>query len=188
MKFKMINGNDIQCVITEEEMKQYGLGINDIFSNTLKAQYFLNEILDMVEEETGYFIGDGAKTVQAVCLPGNAVALTFSDREEDVEPEYDEEYEKQLEVLQFKTIAETIAFTRKVDVSKYDKAMFCKEKDSFYLVVDLTNSNVQEMDFFLAAAFEYAGTVEENEWRAAYLGEHASILIKEHAMHVLAGL
>lgn len=187
MKFKMINGNDIQCVVTEEEMRQYGLGINDIFSNTQKAQYFLNEILDLVEEETGYFIGDGAKTVQAVCLPGNAVALTFSDKE-DVEQEFCEECGRKLEVLQFKTIAETIAFTRKLDADRYDKAMFCKERDNFYLIVDLSSSNVQEIDHFLAAAFEYAGTVEEDEWRAAYLGEHASVLIKKDAVNVLASL
>ena len=70
MKVKMINGNDIQCVVTEEEIRQYGLEMNDIFSNTGKAQSFLNEILDLVEEETGCVVGDGAKTVQAVCLSG----------------------------------------------------------------------------------------------------------------------
>ena len=131
MKFKMINGNDIQCVVTEEEMKQYGLGINDIFSNTQKAQSFLNEILDLVEEETGCFVGDGAKTVQAVCLPDNAVALTFSDRK-GAEDTVSELAEKKIAVLGFHTIAEAIAFTRSLDFSGYEHAMFCTEKDMFY--------------------------------------------------------
>lgn len=187
MKFKMINGNDIQCVVTEEEMKQYGLGINDIFSNTQKAQSFLNEILDLVEEETGCFVGGGAKTVQAVCLPDNAVALTFSDRK-GAEDTVSELAEKKIAVLGFHTIAEAIAFTRSLDFSGYEHAMFCTEKDMFYFVVDMTKCSVAEIDHFFAAAFEYAETVEEDEWRAAYLDEHARILVPRHAMHVLADL
>lgn len=189
MKVKMINGNDIQCVVTEEEIRQYGLEMNDIFSNTGKAQSFLNEILDLVEEETGCVVGDGAKTVQAVCLPGNAVALTFSDRES---AEFQEEAsllpEKKLEVLGFGTITEAIAFTRSLDFTEYDRAKFCKEKEIFYLIVDLTGSSAKKIDHFFAAAFEYARTVEEDEWRASYLEEHATVLIGQHAMHVLAGL
>ena len=189
MKVKMINGNDIQCVVTEEEIRQYGLEMNDIFSNTGKAQSFLNEILDLVEEETGCVVGDGAKTVQAVCLPGNAVALTFSDREG---AEFPEEAsllpEKKLEVLGFGTITEAIAFTRSLDFTEYDRAKFCKEKEIFYLIVDLTGSSAKKIDHFFAAAFEYARTVEEDEWRASYLEEHATVLIGQHAMHVLAGL
>ena len=54
--------------------------------------------------------------------------------------------------------------------------------------MDLIGSSAKKIDHFFAAAFEYAGTVEEDEWRASYLEEHATVLIGQHAMHVLAGL
>lgn len=54
--------------------------------------------------------------------------------------------------------------------------------------MDLTGSSAKKIDHFFAAAFEYARTVEEDEWRASYLEEHATVLIGQHAMHVLAGL
>lgn len=40
MKVKMINGNDIQCVVTEEEIRQYGLEMNDIFQIRGKHSLF----------------------------------------------------------------------------------------------------------------------------------------------------
>lgn len=184
MKFKMINGSDIQCVVTEEEMRSYGLEVNDIFSNTQKAQYFLNEILDRVEEETGYFIGDGAKTVQAVCLPGNAVALTFSDSEEESVPEIISE--KKIEVLRFQTITDAGLFCQKLNWEKYHTGILCKEKESFYLIVDLSECDMADTNHFLAVASEFAEDITEDEWKAAYLGEHAKVVIPEYALQALA--
>ena len=46
----MIDGSNIQCVVTEEEMQRYGLRVEDIFSNTEKAQDFLKHKLQHVQE------------------------------------------------------------------------------------------------------------------------------------------
>ena len=185
MKFKMINKKDIQCVVSEEEMKNYGLNVDDIFGNTQKAQSFLNQILDLVEERTGCLVGDGAKTVQAVCLPGNAVALTFSDsavEEEKAKPG------KKIEIVTFRSLAESIVFSQKLCFERYDSSMLCREKSDICLIVDLSTCNTGDVDCFLSVASEFAENVLEDEYAAAYLEEHATILIPQHALQVLADL
>lgn len=184
----MIDGSNIQCVVTEEEMERYGLKVEDIFSNTQKAQSFLNEILDMAEEEMGCPIGDGTKTVQAVCIPGNALVLTFSDKEDVRTEENAEEDMPLIGILYFKTIAEIIAFCQKLSWGRYDNAVLYKEKENLTLVVDLSNADITEVDQFFAAAFEFAASVEENMWKSAFLREHGQIVLPNHALQVLMRL
>lgn len=187
MKFKMINGSNIQCVVTEEEMERYGLKVEDIFSNTQKAQSFLNEILDLAEEEMGCPIGDGTKTVQAVCIPGNALVLTFSDKEETLTEDTEEEL-AMLGILYFHTVAEIIAFAKKVSWGRYENTALYKEKEDLILIADLSNADIEGVDQFFAAAFEFATDVEENMWKATFLREHAKVVIPNHALQVLMNL
>lgn len=182
----MINGSNIQCVVTEEEMEHYGLRVEDIFSNTEKAQDFLNEILDIAEEEMGCPVGDGTKTVQAVCIPGNALVLTFSDKKEMVTEE--NEVEEFTGILHFNTLSECIAFGKKIEWGRYDNAALYKDKNGLTLIVDLSDADMREVDRFFAAAFEFAQSVEENSWKAAFLREHAKTIIPEHALQILVNL
>ncbi|MDD6169837.1 MAG: adaptor protein MecA [Lachnospiraceae bacterium] len=182
----MIDGSNIQCVVTEEEMQRYGLRVEDIFSNTEKAQDFLNEILDMAEEEMGCPMGDGTKTVQAVCIPGNALVLTFSDKKEIATEESG--IEEFTGILYFNTLSECIAFGKKVEWGRYDDAALYKDQNRLVLIVDLKDADMREVDWFFAAAFEFAQSVEENSWKAAFLREHAKTIIPEHALQVLVNL
>ena len=53
MDFRKIDDNTVQCRMTEEEMNEYGLEIEDFFTDQEKSRDFLEQIVEMAEEEVG---------------------------------------------------------------------------------------------------------------------------------------
>ena len=81
MTFKRIDESTIRCIVTEEDMEENGLELDDFFTQSDKAQDFLREIVEQASEEVGYDSGQGMVSLQIVPLPNHALAITFSESE-----------------------------------------------------------------------------------------------------------
>jgi adapter protein MecA 1/2 len=79
MKIKRIDDNTIRCIVTEEDMKEYGLELEDFIMNKDKARDFLESVVKQAVEEVGYEVKNGALAMQLMQLPKNALAITFSE-------------------------------------------------------------------------------------------------------------
>lgn len=82
MKFRRIDENTIRCIITEEDMQEYNVEINDFFKDRKKVNDFLHRIVERAAEEVGYEVQHGMLSMQLVPLPKNQLAITFSDKPE----------------------------------------------------------------------------------------------------------
>lgn len=83
MDFRRIGKNTVQCRMTEEEVNEYGLEIEDFFTNQEKSREFLETIVEKAEEEIGYHVEHGMVSMQLMRLPDNSLMITFSDHSED---------------------------------------------------------------------------------------------------------
>lgn len=83
MDFRKIDDNTVQCRMTEEEMNEYGLQIEDFFTDQEKSRDFLEQIVEMAEEEVGYEVESGMVSMQLMRMPDNSLTITFTDRGED---------------------------------------------------------------------------------------------------------
>lgn len=83
MDFRKIDDNTVQCRMTEEEMNEYGLQIEDFFTDQQKSRDFLEQIVEMAEEEVGYEVESGMVSMQLMRMPDNSLTITFTDRGED---------------------------------------------------------------------------------------------------------
>ena len=72
-------GNNIRCVITEEEIEELGYTIDDIISNSARTQKFMNQIFDLAEQEFDTKFDLGVKSVRADIMPDHTISLTFSE-------------------------------------------------------------------------------------------------------------
>lgn len=79
MEFSREGNNVIRCVISEEEIEELGYTIDDIISNGVRTQQFMNEIFDMAEQEFNTKFELGIKSVRADILPDHTISLTFSE-------------------------------------------------------------------------------------------------------------
>ena len=79
MEFSRDGNNIIRCVISEEEIEELGYTIDDIISNGIRTQQFMNQIFDMAEQEFDTKSELGIKSVRADILPDHTISLTFSE-------------------------------------------------------------------------------------------------------------
>lgn len=80
MKFKRINVDTVRCIVTETELNENGLEMDDFLQNDSKTEEFLRKIVSMAETEVGFKVQGGPLSVQVAVLPEHSLALTFSER------------------------------------------------------------------------------------------------------------
>lgn len=83
MEFERIGKNTVQCRMTVEEMNEYGLRIEDFFTNQKKSRDFLEQLVERAEEEIGYEVESGMISMQLMRMPDDSLVITFSDKGED---------------------------------------------------------------------------------------------------------
>lgn len=82
MKFRRIDNETVRCVLTEEDMRQNGIEMDDFFKDRDKVRGFLEQLVERAKDEVGYEAKHGMLSLQIVPLPHNAVSITFSEKED----------------------------------------------------------------------------------------------------------
>lgn len=83
MEFFRIDENTVRCIVTEEDMREYDVKIEDFLRDRNKVQEFLHTIVERASDEVGYEPKDGVLAMQIMMLPKNRLAITFSEKEEN---------------------------------------------------------------------------------------------------------
>ena len=79
MKYKKINDATVQCIISEEDMLEYGLTLSDIFERNEKGEGFLRDIIERAHEEVGYIVSGDNITMQITPLQNKGLVVTFTN-------------------------------------------------------------------------------------------------------------
>lgn len=79
MKYKKINEATVQCIISEEDMEEYGLTLADIFERNEKGEGFLRDIVERAHDEVGYRLRGDNIAMQITPIRDEGLVITFSD-------------------------------------------------------------------------------------------------------------
>ena len=82
MKFKRIDTETVRCLISEEELSENGLVLDDFFNNKGKTEEFVRRVIAMAEQEVDYRVQGGPVSVQVAVLDNRMLALTLSEKQE----------------------------------------------------------------------------------------------------------
>lgn len=96
MKFRKMNQNTIKCVLSEQELKDNGLDVYELFQNEDKTRVFMQGVFAAAQREMGENSESRFASMEVTLLPNRDVELTLSKSSE-------EEILKSLEYL--KTLA-----------------------------------------------------------------------------------
>ena len=80
MEFIRIDETTVRCIVTEDDMREYDVEIDDFLKNRSKVQDFLHIIVERATDEVGYEPKDGLLAMQIMMLPRNRLAITFSEK------------------------------------------------------------------------------------------------------------
>ena len=82
MKFTRIDKNTIRAIVTQEDMQEHGIKIEDFFKDQSKVQDFLRIIVEKASEEIGYESKQGIMSMQVTPLSQGSLCITFSENDE----------------------------------------------------------------------------------------------------------
>ncbi|RKM62470.1 adaptor protein MecA [Butyrivibrio sp. CB08] len=79
MEFKRINKDTVTCIITEDDMFEQGIKLEDLFEKKKEAMEFLHDVMKKAEEEVDYKPTGSFTPLQITVLPDHSVSLTLSE-------------------------------------------------------------------------------------------------------------
>ncbi len=79
MEYKKINDATVQCIVTAEDMLEYGLTLSDIFERNEKGEGFLRDIIERAHDEVGYTVSGESIAMQITPLQDKGLAVTFTN-------------------------------------------------------------------------------------------------------------
>lgn len=79
MKFEKMENGSLRCTLTQDDLEQNGIELEDFFSNTPNAREFLEKLIRIAEDEVGYKTSGNMMSIQAAIMSEDEIVLTFSD-------------------------------------------------------------------------------------------------------------
>ncbi|MBR4026607.1 MAG: adaptor protein MecA [Lachnospiraceae bacterium] len=221
MEFSREGKNTIRCVITEEEIEELGYTMDEIISNGVRTQEFMNEIFDLAEQEFDMKFDMGVKTVRADFLPNRTLALTFSEhpvtsegmmehlkeivngllssipqKKETLKPfqrleELKEDIEDDKKVIilfLFMELDILIRFAKQITQKKLPYNDLYKFDEVYFLMMDLSDGTGDEIRHLSNLMEEYVTDAFSGADKRAFIYEHGTPILKDHAIEQLRQL
>ncbi len=214
MKYKKINDATVQCIVSADDMSEYGLTLSDIFERNERGEEFLRDIIERAHDEVGYQINNGNIAMQITPLKDNGLVVTFTDegpaafREmlqnlKEVLQEFSAElagqeeraraavqtaageYDENRRMFVFASMYETMQYAATIPNTYSVKSHLYKEGEDYYLVLEKNRLSYKNFNRISAQAVEFGNLIAVSEERMQYLEEHGECLIRDRAVSKL---
>lgn len=212
MKYKKINDATVQCIVSADDMSEYGLTLSDIFERNERGEEFLRDIIERAHEEVGYQINNGNIAMQITPLKDNGLVVTFTDEGpaafkemlqnlKEVLQEFSAElagqeerersrvaaqkageYDENRRMFVFASMHETMQYAATIPNTYSVKSHLYKEGGDYYLVLEKNRLSYKVFNRISAQAVEFGNLIAVSEERMQYLEEHGECLIRNRAV------
>ncbi|MCH5249392.1 MAG: adaptor protein MecA [Lachnospiraceae bacterium] len=212
MKYKKINEATIQCIISEEDMEEYGLTIADIFERNEKGEGFLRDVVERAHDEVGYRLKGDNIAMQITPIRDEGLVITFSDAGiagfqnmlehiKEVLSGIDSEsmrdairalaendipqknnLEDTCRIFIFSSLNHVMRYCVSIPPNLTIRSHLYKEREYYYLVIEKNRLSKKNFNKISAQAVEFAGLIVPTEEKLIYLGEHGECMIKDRAV------
>lgn len=209
MEFSRIDEDTIRCVLTEEDMKERGIELEDFFKNKDKVQGFFEEIVEQAKKEVSYESTSGVLAVQVMPLPENGLAIIFSENQEsefdgvlknikdmvgDLKEKNNSNAKKkkpkpiQLRIFRFSSLEYIEMFASILPTDKKIKSQLYKDEKNqgYYLAIEKGRISIKLFKAVCEKAIEFSELVSEDSKVLTYYKEHYTCLIEKNAISTMA--
>ncbi|MCR5102661.1 MAG: adaptor protein MecA [Butyrivibrio sp.] len=191
MKFTRVSKDTVNCIITEDDMDEQGIKLEDLFEKKKEAMDFLHKVMEKATEEVNYTPSGSYTPMQITVLPDHSISLMLSENSdeaftdilknltekvglrfsksflEELGDSNDEERISRLsEYLQgLKDIAEPGKKSRKSKIVKKDSSVSTKKTDKTNRIKELEKLDFNDFVFSfdnMRTVIEFSSTVSRN--------------------------
>ena len=211
MKFRKISDNKFQCILYQEDMKNFNITIDDfLHSNPEKIHELLETVVEEAYEQIGVDIAGNVMSLQLVPQPNHSLLLTVSSRQEEAIPDFlrafgeeagglipqeeeiptaDEIVKQALSlpvVFRFETMKEVESFCSSAKRTRGLESRLIKGEDGgLYMLINRTSCSERVFVSFIANILEYADIYTSKELEIDYLNEHGKVLVEKNAVNTI---
>lgn len=208
MKYKKINEATVQCIITAEDMLEYGLTLADIFERNEKGEGFLRDIIERAHDEIGYQINGENIAMQITPLRDKGLVVTFTDetpmgfrdilqhlrdvlqgvsaevsrQEQEAQEQAGTVLDENRRMFVFASLHQVMQYTASIPSSLSVKSHLYKEGEVYYLVLEKNRLSYKTFNKISAQGVEFGNLIAVSEERMQYLEEHGECLIADRAV------
>ena len=83
VEYQRIDENTIRCIVTEEDMQNFGLNLDEFLTHSKKSDEFLRYIVDEARDELGYKAKHGLVSMRVEILQDGRISITFANSDEN---------------------------------------------------------------------------------------------------------
>lgn len=217
MFFKRIDKNTVRCILTEQDMIDNGLAIEDFIKNKDKVQGFLESIIEMAREEIGYETTSGVLAMQIMPLSNNGLAITFSESQynglesvidqikeiagdmipgimSDVAADSNavkgEKISRKHEgrLYAFDSMKNVEELCSSIKIEKVNKSILYKEDDKYYMIIKKGKLSKKVYESLCFSFLEYGKLVSDDPAVLVNWQEHRQPMIKKNAIGIIKSL
>ncbi len=211
MKFRKISDNKFQCILYQEDMKNFNITIDDFLqSNPEKIHELLETVVEEAYEQIGVDIAGNVMSLQLVPQPNHSLLLTVSARQEEAVPDFlkafgedlagivpqeeeiptaDQIVEQALSipvVFRFESMKEVESFCAASKRTRGIESRLIKGEDGgLYMVINRKSCSESAFVSFIANILEYSDIYTSKELEIDYLLEHGSVLVEKNAVNTI---
>lgn len=218
MRFKRISTDTVRCIVSQDELIENGLNMDDFMSNSGRAEDFLRRMLMQAEQEVGFKVQGGPLTIQVAALPENQLVLTFSEKQatesfrELIETlraamnniSDEKNTKKQQEqnsnegsdsyLLEFDSLDALTGFSAAVDLREIpseglESALYyCEDTDAYTLILEKGSLENKQLCRIVAASSEFLVHASADVRQISYVKEHGRCILRAQALEQLQSL
>lgn len=213
MKYKKINDATVQCIVTAEDMIEYGLTLSDIFERNEKGEGFLRDIIERAHDEVGYMINGENIAMQITPLQNKGLVVTFTNEspaafrdilqhlkevlhgvsaelnnmqaESQIQNRTAEEFDEDRRMFVFSSLHQVMQYAASIPANLTVRSHLYKADDVYYLVMEKNRLSYKMFNKISAQALEFGNLIAVSEERMQYLDEHGERLIEARAVSKL---
>lgn len=208
MEISVLDQQTIQCIMTEEEIADYGMDKKTLFQNDGRVRDFFRQVMQRAQQETGFTRGYGNVAVHAAFLSDESLEITFSVS--NISPQQkgksqisklqrqqipagrdrtggqDEIPKIDTVIFKSKDLMSLIVFCSKVQAAL--QAQLYQYKGGYFLLADCSRYEMRQLASLFTIADEYVDAVCYTPSIAAFLREHGKCVIEKSAVGILGRL
>ena len=212
MKFRKINDNKFQCILYQEDMKNFNVTIEDfLHSDPEKIHELLETVVEEAYEQIGVDVAGSMMSLQLVPQPNHSLLLTVSSRQEDALPDFlkpvtgeemsgfivpeeeiptaDEIVDKALSipvVFRFEGMQDVERFCSVSKRTRGIESMLIKGEDGgYYMMINRKSCSEHVFVSFIANILEYSDIYTSKELEIDYIMEHGTVLVEKNAVNTI---
>ncbi len=198
MTIRRVNDNTVNCIITQEDLRENGIGIGDLFSRKREAlEYIRSVIAQAASSENMNFSGDHVSMRLSV-LPDHSISLTLSSKQsmlgneaQNAEENAQEGYEAEKEYhITFREILDAARYSRSLSMECLPPSglYYDPRKEVYILCIEDPDGRDANFERAVLSANEFGNLQTVPSGTRAYVREHCRTVLEEDALAKLAAL